>query len=236
MIAVALLTSALATKIKMQEVIKAEGEKERMRANLLRAISHDLRTPLTTIYGSSSASVGILQALSITGKVSYSAAIPIIMGQNIGTCITAILSSFGTNKNAKRAALVHLSFNVIGTIIWLTAFCIVKTLFDPILFDKASTLSGIAVAHSTFNILCTILLFPLSEYLAKLAYILVPENKISEKTNELDERLLTTPAIALERCHSMITDMGYCPASSVKDGIKCITQYDHSLAKAVRKN
>ena len=110
---------------------------------------------LTGIIQSSSASVGILQALAVTGQVSYGAAIPIIMGQNIGTCVTALLSSVGTNKNAKRAALVHLSFNVIGTIVWLSVFCIIKVLFNPVLLSQPASLVGIAVAHSAFNILFT---------------------------------------------------------------------------------
>ena len=128
-------------------------------------------TVLTAIIQSSSASVGILQALAPTGQVSYGAAIPIIMGQNIGTCITALLSSFGTNKNAKRAALVHLSFNVIGTIVWLTVFCIVKAVVKPLLFDESASLAGIAVAHSAFNIMCTLLLLPMSSLLEKIVYI-----------------------------------------------------------------
>ena len=111
---------------------------------------------LTAVIQSSSASVGILQALSSTGQVSYGAAVPIIMGQNIGTCITAILSSFGTNKNAKRAAIVHLSFNVIGTTIWLTVFSIISAIFKPVLLDTAASYFGIAVAHSLFNIACTV--------------------------------------------------------------------------------
>ena len=108
---------------------------------------------LTGIIQSSSASVGILQALAVTGQVSYGAAIPIIMGQNIGTCVTALLSSIGTNKNAKRAAMVHLSFNVIGTIVWLSVFCIVKAWFNPVLLNQPASLVGIDVAHSSFNIL-----------------------------------------------------------------------------------
>lgn len=148
---------------------------------------------LTAIIQSSSASVGILQALAQTGAVSYGAAIPIIMGQNIGTCITAILSSFGTNRNAKRAALVHLSFNVIGTVVWLSMFTLVDFLFSPALFDEAASLSGIAVAHSAFNILCTALLLPMSSLLEKLAYKLVPESKKPDAVTELDERLLVTP-------------------------------------------
>ncbi len=190
---------------------------------------------LTAVIQSSSASVGILQALAMTGQVSYGAAIPIIMGQNIGTCITAILSSFGTNRNAKRAALVHLSFNVIGTIVWLTAFSIVKAVFSPVLFDQAASLSGIAVAHSSFNILCTILLLPMSGLLEKLAYRLVPDAKIPDTIAELDERLLATPAVALERCRSLAANMTEDAMGSLRNGMKCLTAYDADLAAAVRK-
>ncbi len=131
---------------------------------------------LTGIIQSSSASVGILQALAESTKaISYTAAIPIIMGQNIGTCVTALLSSFGTNKNAKRVAIVHLSFNVIGTVVWLTTFSIVRAVFNPAIFSDTATPMGIAVCHSIFNILCTCLLLPLSFILEKIAYIVVPE-------------------------------------------------------------
>lgn len=190
---------------------------------------------LTAIIQSSSASVGILQALAMTGQVSYGAAIPIIMGQNIGTCITAILSSFGTNRNAKRAALVHLSFNVIGTIVWLTTFCIVKAVFAPALFDEAASLSGIAVAHSSFNILCTILLLPMSGLLEKLAYKLVPEAKTPDTVAELDERLLATPAVALERCRSIASHMAEVAMGSLRDGMKSLSAYTPELAAAVRE-
>ena len=135
---------------------------------------------LTAIIQSSSASVGILQALAATGQVSYGAAIPIIMGQNIGTCITAIMSSFGANRNAKRASLVHLLFNVIGTTVWLMLFCIIKAIFAPVLLDESATLPGIAICHSIFNVLCTCLLLPMSGLLEKLANKLVPEPKAPE--------------------------------------------------------
>ena len=162
---------------------------------------------LTGIIQSSSASVGILQALSATGAVSYAAAIPIIMGQNIGTCVTALLSSFGTNKNAKRAAIVHLSFNVIGTIVWLSVFSTVSAVFEPAVLSAPATYLGIAVCHSLFNSLCTALLLPQSGLLEKLAYILVPERKEQEKKVELDERLLATPSIALGQCHKLALKM-----------------------------
>ncbi len=190
---------------------------------------------LTAIIQSSSASVGILQALAMTGAVSYGAAIPIIMGQNIGTCITAILSSFGTNRNAKRAALVHLSFNIIGTVVWMSVFAIVDTFFHPALFDQSASLAGIAVAHSAFNIACTLILLPMSSLLEKIAYKLIPDNKLPDKVTELDERLLATPAVALERCHYVALEMAQASFGALKDGIKCLTTYSPELANTIRE-
>ncbi|MBE6616861.1 MAG: Na/Pi cotransporter family protein [Ruminococcaceae bacterium] len=190
---------------------------------------------LTALLQSSSASVGILQALAKTGAVSYGAAIPIIMGQNIGTCITAILSSFGTNKNAKRAAIVHLSFNVIGTAVWLAAFWTVDAILSPALFGQAATMGGIATAHTIFNILCTLLLLPMSGLLEKLAYKLVPEGKAPEKKVELDERLLVTPSVALERCNIVAQDMAKVAIGAMKDSLLCLKQYSEEVAASVRE-
>lgn len=191
---------------------------------------------LTAIIQSSSASVGILQALAITGQVSYGAAIPIIMGQNIGTCITAILSAIGANKNAKRAALVHLSFNVIGTALCLTLFTVVKAAFQPALLDAAASSFGIAVAHSTFNILCTFFLLPMSGMLEKLVIRLVPESGKPEKDSELDERLLDMPPVALERCRMLAVEMASCASSALKDSLKSLREYSPALAKSVKAN
>ena len=190
---------------------------------------------LTAIIQSSSASVGILQALAITGQVSYGAAIPIIMGQNIGTCITAMLSSIGTNKNAKRAAVVHLSFNVIGTMGWLSVFCVVKYIFSPALLDQSASLVGIAVAHSAFNILCTALLLPMSGVLEAVAKKIIPDAKTSEKDVELDERLLDTPPLALESCRRVTAEMGELSVSAMKESIKILTLYTDKLAEDIRE-
>ena len=189
---------------------------------------------LTAIIQSSSASVGILQALAVTGQVTYGAAVPIIMGQNIGTCITAILSSIGANKNAKRAALVHLSFNVIGTVVWLCVFCLIKWLFSPALLGESATLMGIAVAHSLFNVLCTALLLPLSRQLENLVCRLVPEGKKSEAASELDERLLTTPPVALEQCKKVAAEMANCSVTALRQSISVLNRYTPELAKQIR--
>ena len=190
---------------------------------------------LTAIIQSSSASVGILQALSVTGQVSYAAAVPIIMGQNIGTCVTAMLSSVGTNKNARRAAVVHLSFNVIGTIVWLTVFSIVSVTVRPTLLDESASYMGIAVAHSIFNIACTTLLLPMSSLLEKAAMKLVPENDKKEVNAELDERLLATPTIALERSNAIVKEMAELSVTGLKNSMNMLNKFDGGTAKEIRK-
>ena len=190
-------------------------------------------TVLTAVIQSSSASVGILQALAVTGQVSYGAAIPIIMGQNIGTCVTAMLSAVGANKNAKRAAMVHLSFNVIGTAVWLTVFCLVKWLLAPAFLSESASLLGIAVAHSVFNVLCTVLMLPLSGMLEKLVCYIVPDDKKPVAVTELDERLLTTPPVALARCRKVAADMANCAFASMKQGIAALSDCTPELAERV---
>ena len=190
---------------------------------------------LTAMIQSSSASVGILQALAVTGQVSYGAAVPMIMGQNIGTCVTALISAVGANQNAKRAALVHLSFNVIGTAVWLTVFCVGKAVLAPAILDESASLSGIAVVHSVFNVLCTVLMLPLSGALEKLVCRLVPEAGRPEPVNELDERLLTAPPVALERCRAVASDMAVCAVNCLKNAMEAIRQYTPELARQVRQ-
>lgn len=191
---------------------------------------------LTAVIQSSSASVGILQALSSTGQVSYGAAVPIIMGQNIGTCVTALLSSFGTNKNAKRAAIVHLLFNIIGTVIWLTVFSIISAILKPIILKEAASYMGIAVAHSLFNIGCTVVLLPMSSLLEKFAIKLVPDAKKEEDVAELDERLLITPPVALERCHELVCEMAESSVTALKKGLNMLTAYDAAVADEIRSS
>ena len=193
---------------------------------------------LTGIIQSSSASVGILQALAVTGQVSYAAAIPIIMGQNIGTCVTALLSSVGTNKNAKRAAVVHLMFNVIGVVVLLTAFCIVKAVFAPALLQAPATMYGIAVAHSCFNVICTALLLPCGGLLEKLAVRLVPDGpqEMAEQPVELDERLLATPPLALQQCRAVAEEMAACAAEALNRGLDAFSAYTPELAEGIRQD
>ncbi|MBE5937222.1 MAG: Na/Pi cotransporter family protein [Lachnospiraceae bacterium] len=189
---------------------------------------------LTAIIQSSSASVGVLQALSATGQVSYGAAVPIIMGQNIGTCVTALLSSFGTNKNAKRVAIVHLSFNVIGTIIWLSIFSLLSAILEPAILDASASHLGIAVVHSLFNIACTVLLLPMSSLLEKLAIKLVPDTSKEDEFVELDEKLLVIPSVALERCNEIVCEMAEISVAALKNGLNILNKYDSSVAEKIR--
>ena len=192
-------------------------------------------TVLTAIIQSSSASVGILQALASTGAVSYGAAIPIIMGQNIGTCITAMLSSIGTTRNAKRAALVHFAFNLIGAAVWLTVFCLVKTILAPIFLTQAADLMGIAVVHSMFNILCTLLMLPFSQVLEQMVCRILPDAKVPEKEKELDERLLGSPALALNQCRQVLSNMAELSIRAFRDSAACVLNYDKVIADRIRE-
>ena len=189
---------------------------------------------LTAIIQSSSASVGILQALAVTGSVSYAAAIPIIMGQNIGTTVTAMLSSVGTNKNARRAAVVHLLFNVIGVAVLLSVFCIVRAVLAPALLDESATRAGIAVAHSVFNLLCTAMLLPAGDLLEKLAIRLVPDSKRAETVSELDERLLAAPSLALSRSRAVACEMAQCAVRALNNALRSFTEYTDTLARSIR--
>ena len=190
---------------------------------------------LTAIIQSSSASVGILQALSSTGQVTYGAAVPIIMGQNIGTCVTCLLSSIGTNKNARRAAVVHLLFNTIGTVVILTLFCIIKTfVYIPLLSEQAS-MFGIALTHSIFNVLCVMILIPMSALLEKLALRIIPDDKIKEKYDELDTRLFVTPTLALAQAKSSLSDMADTSRKAITMALKSVNNYSDKLYEDILK-
>ncbi len=189
---------------------------------------------LTAIIQSSSASVGILQALSTTGQITFGTAIPIIMGQNIGTTVTALISSVGTNKNARRAAVVHLMFNVIGTIVWLSLFTLFNSIFKFAFVNSIIDQVGIAIVHTAFNVLCTALMLPMSEWLEKLACAIVKDSKEAETANLLDERLLSTPAIAIERSRSIADAMASESAAALTGSLKMLTEYDSETARTIR--
>lgn len=181
---------------------------------------------LTAIIQSSSASVGILQALAMTGQVSYGAAVPILMGDSIGTCVTALLSSVGAKKEAKRAAMAHLCFNVIGAAVWITVFCAVRALVHPVILSAPASLLGIAVANTMFKVLSTALLLPMSGLLEKLVTWLVPdtgEDSEEEAAPELDERLLATPSLALSRCEETAAELAREAETALDKSLVAIT-------------
>lgn len=182
---------------------------------------------LTAIVQSSSASVGILQVLCATGKVSYSIAFPIIMGQNIGTCVTALLSSVGASRNARRAALVHLYFNVIGTIFFMVAFYSLNAVFHFAFLDRAAGAAGIAVIHTCFNVGATLVLLPFARGLEKLAMLSVREDGTETKDElaNLDVRFLETPALALEQCRRSAGEMALLVQKNISASLHALTTY-----------
>ncbi|MBQ8577889.1 MAG: Na/Pi cotransporter family protein [Clostridia bacterium] len=178
-----------------------------------------LGTAITAIIQSSSASVGILQALALTGSISVGLSIPIIMGQNIGTCITALLSSIGANTKAKRVGIIHLTINLLGTAVWLTVFCLIKYLVSPAILDEPVTAFGIALIHTIFNFATTLILMPVRKILIVIAEKVIPEKEVHTETTEeilfLDERLLITPTSALTACDNATNRMAELSHASV---------------------
>ena len=190
---------------------------------------------VTGIIQSSSASVGILQALSATGVITYGSAIPIIMGQNIGTCVTALISSVGANKNARRAAMVHLYFNIIGVTLFLAVFYGANLLLDFAFVNETVTAWGIAVVHSIFNLTATVVLLPFANGLEKLAILTIPDDAEKESFALLDERLLNTPAVAVERARAATADMAELARVGVVQAMSLTHKWDDSLAQKVRE-
>ena len=188
---------------------------------------------LTAVIQSSSASVGILQALAASGQVTVGAAIPIVMGQNIGTCVTAMLSSVGASRSARRAALVHLLFNLAGAGIWLGVFWLVKLLAAPAILDRAVTLPGVAVIHTAFNLLCTAALFPAAGLLERAVLRLLPGE--DEAPAEPDPRLLAAPAAALERCRELTLEMADLARDNLRRGIQALTEVHPDSARELRR-
>lgn len=222
----------------MSAAVRPLGEIEEFR-NILLIFSNPvlgvlLGALVTSIIQSSSASVGILQALSATGHVTMGTAIPIIMGQNIGTCVTALISSVGTNKNARRAALVHLYFNLIGTVVFLVLLTILKAIFNFAFLDWTANHILIAIAHSIFNIFCTAMLLPFSGLLEKLAYKTIKEDNKKDKVSLLDPRLISTPAIAINRSREIAKEMAYASMNAIKQAVALVNNYDEKEAQNVK--
>lgn len=195
---------------------------------------------LTAVIQSSSASVGILQALCATGAVGYGAAIPIIMGQNIGTCVTAMLSGVGASKNAKRAALVHLYFNIIGTILFMVVFYAVNAVNPFSFMEDAATPFGIAAVHSIFNVAATICLLPFSKALVKLACLTIKSDEQSEETSEadrtlglLDVRFLETPSYAVEQSRNVAVTMSGLAEEAINLSMELFQEYSEEKAARV---
>lgn len=190
---------------------------------------------LTMVIQSSSASVGILQALSMTGQVTFGAAIPIVMGNAIGTCVTAMLSSIGTKREAKRAAIVHLLFNVIGATSLLIVYSIVRAIFQPDILNESASIVGIAVVNTAFKLLSTLMLLPVSSLLERLAIKILPDDNTVEKTVKLDDRLLATPPLALGQARTVAVEMAQKAINALIASIGAFTGYSPELAKSVRE-
>ena len=194
---------------------------------------------LTAIIQSSSASVGILQAMCMTGAVSYGAAIPIIMGQNIGTCVTAMLSSIGANKNARRAALVHLYFNIIGTALFMAVFYSLNVFVDFSFLEDAIGVAGVAVIHSIFNVSATLVLLPFGNAIVKLACLTIKDDvdaadiQGEDSTLALDVRFLDKPGFAVAQCKNAAVKMAYLTKEAMTQAISLLDNYDQSKADKV---
>ena len=190
---------------------------------------------LTAIIQSSSASVGILQALSETGAITFGSAIPIILGQNIGTCVTAMLSSVGTTKNAKRAAVVHLYFNIIGTVVFMILFYSITAIVEIPFLDGAVTPFSIAIIHTIFNVVATLLLMPFTKLLEKLAYVTVHDGKAEDEHEFqlLDERFLSTPSFAIDQCRTLAVKMAQLSKETLQLAIETLNNYTDEAAEKI---
>jgi len=209
-------------------------------SNLMTAFKNPILSVLfgalfTGVIQSSAASVGILQALSMTGAISYSMAIPIIMGQNIGTCVTALLSSIGVNKNAKRVTVVHMSFNIIGTIACLTVFYGLNAVFNFSFVEKPIGVVEIAAVHSIFNIVTTLLLLPFTNLLVKLAKKVVPDAKGEESSVLLDKRLISAPPLAVSQCKERTDEMAQTAKAALHEALYSLFECDEKTAKSVEE-
>lgn len=194
---------------------------------------------LTAVLQSSSASIGILQSIAIsTGKVTYSVALPLLLGQNIGSCVTALISSVGANKPAKRVAFVHLYFNVIGTVVFLSIFYLLNAFISMPFMDESLSAVGIAVIHTGFNVLATALFLPFTKQLEKLACLTVRDDSNDEKLTPmlLDERLLKTPSVAIEQCRNVCIRMARLTQETLKMSMEVVTTYDAKKCAEVIDN
>ncbi len=190
---------------------------------------------LTAVLQSSSASVGILQGLSATGAITFGSALPIILGQNIGTCITAMIGSIGANKNARRAAMLHLYFNIVGVILFVLLFYGIDLIFPWQFLDGKIDQLGIAVIHTCFNLGATLVLLPMNKLLVKLATVSVPDDKADGKAVLLDERLLNTPAVAVQVSQALACKMALASRDAMTLAIRLTKAYDPKIMEQVRE-
>ena len=194
---------------------------------------------LTAIIQSSSASVGILQALSLTGVITYSAAFPIIMGQNIGTCITAVISSIGASRSARKVSIIHITFNLIGTAVFLAVYLLARALVQPVAEFFAGTIdpAGIAICHSIFNICTTVMLLPFSRFLVKVADRVIPDkHDVADVQAELlDSRVLAMPAMAITACNTLTEQMAFASGYAVQSAMSLLDQYNEATASALEQ-
>ena len=188
---------------------------------------------LTAIIQSSSASVGILQGLCVTGAVTCGAAIPIILGQNIGTCVTAMMGAIGANRNARRTAMVHLLFNVVGATMFAIIFYGTGLFIDWTFLNEPVAAWDISVIHTGFNLIATAVLLPMNGLLVKLAYLIVPEVKEPEKTELLDDRLLATPAVAVQRAHEIASGMAADAAKAMHLAMGLTKKFESGIMEQV---
>jgi len=190
---------------------------------------------LTTLLQSSSASIGIMQAMAVAGNVTYGFAIPMILGQNIGSCTTTLISCIGAKKNARRAALVHLYFNLIGVVLVFTLFYGIDLFVDFSFKSQQMSVVDIAILHSAFNIFSTLILMPFGKQLGHLATISVPDSVAEDKTNFLDERLLNTPSFAIERCKSIAVEMAVLAKDTLHDAVGLMQNFSEKQAQEIEE-
>ncbi|MDE6055542.1 MAG: Na/Pi cotransporter family protein, partial [Lachnospiraceae bacterium] len=197
---------------------------------------------VTAVIQSSSASVGILQALCASGSIRYEAAVPIILGQNIGTCVTAMISGFGASKNARRASIIHLLFNILGTVIFTFIFYILNAVFDFAFLQDAADSAGIALVHTGFNVLATLLLLPFANYLEKLSLIIIKPDEEEERQarekelfSKMDERFLSAPSFALEQSYMYALKMAEITKESLNKATYNLFEYSKKTAEEVEQ-
>ena len=223
----------------MSDAVKVMAENETFR-NILVSFENPLLgllagLVLTAVVQSSSASIGILQSFTVTGAITFGSAIPIIMGFNIGTCVTALISSVGTNRDAKRASVFHLIFNIFGAALCMVIFYILKYAVQLPLLDGNINMWGIAIVHTVTKLGMALIMFPIYRQLGKLAVALVKDKKVSDKFSMLDERLLSVPAVAIERSNEAVTNMAHIAENSVLEACKLFDVYDQKLAEKIKE-